>query len=100
MQSDQAPRPLDNWNRYAGTNPDNVIYFVKKLEQRESMSLLLLSCILAEEPLKAGLEGSPDIAIDQQIDHHDEGNNPTTDNGKEGMGLLVAKKVKHDIDNL
>ncbi len=45
MQSDQAPRPLDNWNRYARTNPDNVIYFVKKLEQRESMSLLQLLCI-------------------------------------------------------
>ena len=43
------------------------------------------------------------MAIYQQVDHNDDGNNPATDNGKCGMGsweAKEAKKVNQDIDNL
>jgi hypothetical protein len=37
----------------------------KQKEQREALSLLLLLYIRAAAPLKASLEGSADVAIDQ-----------------------------------
>ena len=46
------------------------------------LSLLLLLSIPAAEPLEAGLEGSTDIAIDQQVNHNDDRNNPATDHGE------------------
>ena len=50
--------------------------------------------------LDAGSEGSAYIAIYQQIDHNDNGNNPATDNREKRMRLVVAEEVQHDIDNL
>src|SRR5579864_9135479 len=72
-------------------------------EQREILLLLLLLCVRATVPLEACLEGSADLAINQQVDHNEDGNNPATDYSQSRMSLgetKEAKKVDQNIDDL
>ena len=71
-----------------------VIQYNQQWEQRETLSLLLCLCVRAAAPLKASLEGSADVAIDQQVEHNEDGNNPATDHGQGRMGAGEAKEAK------